>query len=376
MPVKTDQDRLHDAAEIIRKKNKEINELSKILETVRQERDSAEKLRKEIWGLTEQSPEPPKWLNREPGKGSSGIPLICLNDWHWGETVDPDQVGGANKFNRTIARARVQELYHAVYDLCFHHMTNPNYPGAVITILGDMITGCIHDDLAQTNDGPVMWSVNEVKNQLLGLLIGWKKHFKKLAIIAVPGNHGRNTVKPRINNRVYESYEWMIYCCIEEYFRDDPNVSVYVPNEVDAHFSIFGHRIMATHGDTLGVKGGDGLIGALGPIARGAMKVGAQQRQIGRDFDTLVIGHYHFYMPRGDATPVLLSPSLMGHNTYAHLQLRVKASRPSQALAFIHHKRGFTCQWPMVLDQKKMNPNNEPWFVWGGARTNRDLNLG
>jgi predicted phosphodiesterase len=255
-------------------------------------------------------------------------------------------------------------------------MTNPSYPGAVIAVLGDMITGNIHEDLAMTNDGPVMWSVNEVENQLIGLIKSWKKKFKKIAVICVPGNHGRNTVKPRINNKVYESYEWLIYCHIEQYFRNDPDVSVYVPNEVDAHFSIYGHRIMATHGDTLGVKGGDGLIGALGPIARGAMKIGAQQRQVGRDFDTLLIGHYHFYMPRGDATPVLMSSALMGYNTYAHLQLRVRASRPSQALSFIHHKHGFTAQWPMYLDKKVLAPKREPWFVWGGARTNRDLDLG
>lgn len=365
-----------DLKEINRRTNKENVELRRELRDRAEIRMSAEKVRKEIFNLSEYSPEPPTWLNKVPGKSSTGIPLICVNDWHWGEFVDPDQVGGVNKFNRAIARDRVRELHDTVIDLCFNHMTNPSYPGAVIAILGDMITGNIHEDLALTNDGPVMWSVNEVENQLIGLIKSWKKKFGKIAVVCVPGNHGRNTVKPRVNNKVYESYEWLIYVHIEQYFRGDPNVSVYVPNEVDAHFSIYGHRIMATHGDTLGVKGGDGLIGALGPIARGAMKVGAQQRQIGRDFDTLLIGHFHFYMPRGDATPVLMSSALMGYNTYAHLQLRVRASRPSQALSFIHHKHGFTAQWPMYLDKKIMVPKREPWFVWGGARTNRDLDLG
>ena len=374
-PLKNDSERLADAEKLLRQKNARNIQLERLIRETTQDNDSAEKVRTEIFGLSEYSPEPPKWLTRDPGKSSTGIPLICLNDWHWGEVVDPDQVGGANKFNRAIARKRVHVLADTVIDLCFNHMTNPNYPGAVLAILGDMITGNIHDDLRETNDGPIMWSVNEVENHIIGLILAWKKRFKKLAIIAVPGNHGRNTVKPRINNRVYESYEWLIYCHIEQYFRNDPDVSVFVPNEVDAFFSIFGHRVMATHGDTLGVKGGDGLIGALGPIARGAMKIGAQQRQIGRDFDTLAIGHYHFYMPRGDGTPVLLSPSLMGHNTYAHLQLRVKASRPAQALAFIHPKHGFTAQWCMYVDEKRLHKKSEPWFVWGGARTNRDLNL-
>ncbi len=374
-PTKTVQDQLRDAEEIIRRKNKQIQEFERDLRRRSNEQMSAEKVRTEAFGVAERSPEPPEWLNKDPGKSTSGIPLINLGDWHWGEHVDPDQVGGVNKFNRAIAKQRVHVLHDTVNDLCFNHMTNPNYPGAVITLIGDMITGNIHEDLQTTNDGPVSWSVIEVENQIIGLLNSWKKKFGKLAIICVPGNHGRNTAKPRINNKVYESYEWMIYVHIEQYFRGDPNVSVYVPNGVDAHFSIFGHRFMLTHGDMLGVKGGDGLIGALGPIARGAMKIGAQQRQIGRDFDTLIIGHFHFYLPRGDATPVFVNPTLMGHNTYAHLQLRVKASRPSQGLAFVHPRHGITAQWPMFLDKKVLNKSTTPWFLWGGARTSRDLGL-
>lgn len=375
-PKKTLQNLFDDQTEILRRSRKEVLDLRRIINGHSEDQLTAEKVRKEILGIAEYSPEPPKWLNVTPGKSTTGIPLLSLGDWHWGETVDRDQVGGINEFNRAIGRERVRRLNEAVIDLCFNHMTNPSYPGAVIPLIGDFITGNIHEDLAQTNDGPVMWSVNEVENQLIGLILSWKKKFKKLAIVAVPGNHGRNTPKPRINNKIYESYEWLIYCHIEQYFRNDPDVSVYVPNEVDAHFSIFGHRFMLTHGDTLGVKGGDGLIGALGPIARGAMKIGAQQRQIGRDFDTLLIGHFHFSLPRGDATPVLVNPALMGHNTYAHLQLRVRASDPAQALAFIHPKWGFTAQWKMILDGRRKVKNADPWFVWGGARTNRDLNLG
>lgn len=374
--IKTTKDQLDDATELCRKYRREIVDLRREVNRRSAERESAEKVRTEIFGLSELSPEPPEWLTQEPGKSSSGIPLICLNDWHWGETVDPDQVGGINRFNRTVARQRVQTLFHTVNDLCFNHMTNPNYPGAVVTILGDMITGCIHDDLRETNDGPLMWSIAEVENHIIALLRGWADKFGKLAVICVPGNHGRNTPKPRTNNRVYESYEWLIYCHIEKFFAEDPRVTVYVPNEVDAHFSIFGHRFMATHGDTLGVKGGDGFIGALGPIARGTLKVGSQQRSAGRDFDTLIIGHFHIYLPRGDAVPVLVSPCLIGHSMYGHLQLRVRASRPAQALSFVHYKHGFTAQWPMYLDKKPQASKNTPWFKWEGGRLATDLGLG
>jgi hypothetical protein len=373
-PLKTLQQQLDDANQIIRSKNRELIAIRREVNRRSIEQESAEKVRSEIFGLAEYSPEPPKWLTQEPGKSSSGVPLIQLNDWHWGERVYRDQTGGINEFNRRVARQRVHTLFHAVNDLCFHHMTNPDYPGAVVTILGDMITGCIHDDLALTNEGPLTISLVEVENHIIALLKGWAEKFKKLSVICVPGNHGRNTIKPRNNNKIFESYEWLVYCRIEKYFRDDPRVDVYVPNEVDAHFNIFGHRFMATHGDTLGVSGGDGFIGALGPIARGTLKVGAQQREAGRHFDTLIIGHFHIYVPRGDAVPVLVSPCLIGHSMYGHLKLRVRPSEPAQALSFIHPKRGFTAQWPVQVSKKIRGPA-KPWFEWTGGHVVQDLGL-
>jgi predicted phosphodiesterase len=369
-PRKTKDDLLRDADEIIRKKNAEVIGLRRELNRRVVEKESSEKIRTQIFNLAEVTPDPPDWIDREPGKGASGIPLINASDWHWGERVSYDQTGGANRFNRVIATRRVRVLYDTITDLCFNHMTNPNYPGCVLCLSGDMITGAIHDDLRETNDGPVTWSVIEVENNIIGLIIALAKKFGRVFVPCVPGNHGRNTIKPRAKNRVFDSYEWLIYVHIEQYFKKHPeyHVDVHVPNGVDAHFNIFGHRFMQTHGDTLGVKGGDGIIGALGPIARGAVKVGTQQRAAGKDFDTLIIGHYHIYIPRGDATPVMCNGSLIGPNEYSQLILRVPGSRPSQSLAFVHHKHGFTAQWPMYVDEKKMADARTKWVDWTPAR--------
>lgn len=378
-PSKTVVERLADANEIIRQKNARLVVLERDLRRRSAENLSNEIIRKEIYGLSEVSPSPAKWAKTiAHAKSTTGIPLIFLSDWHWGETVFKDQTGGANAFNRQIAKQRVRVLHDTVNDLCFNHMTNPHYPGAVIAIGGDMITGAIHDELRETNDGPVQLSVLEVEEQLIGLIDSWATKFcgplpkwkagdPTILVPCVPGNHGRDTFKPRMKNRMFQSYEWNIYMHIERHFQSDPRVHVHVPNEVDAHFTIFGHRFMMTHGDALGVKGGDGIIGAIGPIARGAMKVGRSEAQIGRDYDTLIIGHYHTYIPRGDAVPVLANGCLIGYNEYARLGLRVPFSRPTQALAFIHPKHGFTAQWPMYLDGKRQAAATaEPWTVWGG----------
>src|SRR4051812_46363781 len=209
-PTKSLADQLADAREIIRQKNHKLVLVERELRKRSRDNDSAERIRQEIYGLAEITPEPPAWLDREPGKSTSGVPLLNLSDWHWGESVDADQVGGVNKFNRQIARKRVKILHDTVIDLCFNHMTNPDYPGIVVCLSGDMITGAIHDDLRETNDGPVTWSVIEVENQILGVLNSLTKRFKKVFVTCVPGNHGRNTLKPRAKNRVFDSYEWLI----------------------------------------------------------------------------------------------------------------------------------------------------------------------
>jgi predicted phosphodiesterase len=365
---KTDAERLADANDIIRAKQNQIKALEKELRARTAINDTAESLRESIFGLDAYTPEPPKWIDSGVRKNGHvmEVPLVLASDWHWGETVDPDQVGGQNAFNRSIAKKRVKLLGSTILDLCFNHNTNPNYPGIVLCLAGDMITGAIHDDLRETNDGPVTLSVMEVQENLIGLITMLADKFGKVFVPCVPGNHGRTTIKPRAKNRVFDSWEWVIYTNLEKWFKDDARVTIHVPNEVDAHFAIYGHRFMLTHGDTLGVKGGDGIIGALGPIARGAIKVGRSEAQCGRDFDTLLIGHYHTYIPRGDAVPVLANGSLIGYNEYARLLLRAGPAAPKQAFALVHPKWGITEQRGIDLGEgeRPKSGQAQSWVSW------------
>ena len=183
-------------------------------------------------------------------------------------------------------------------------------------------------------------SLQELQDQMAAAITQMAKAFGKVFVPCVVGNHGRTTTRPRAKGRVYENYEWNLYCQLERHFRGNKDVQFLIPGETDAYFSVMGHRFLLTHGDSLGVKGGDGIIGALGPITRGAIKVGRSEAQIGRDFDTLLIGHYHTYIPRSDASAVIANGSLLGYNEYARLMLRVPYARPSQALWFVHEKHG------------------------------------
>jgi hypothetical protein len=328
--------------------------------------DTAESIRETIYGLKALPMEQPKWITKLRPAKNPGVPMTLWSDWHWGETVFPDQVGGVNKFDQSIARDRVKRLVDITLDLALHHMVNPDYPGIVVCLGGDMISGGIHEELRETNWGPINDCIAELRGQIAAALKGMADRFGHVFVPCVVGNHGRATLKPRAKHRVIENHEWNLYQSLEAHFHDigDKRVQFLIPRETDAYFTVLGHRFLLTHGDTLGVKGGDGIIGAIGPIARGAFKVGRSEAQIGRDFDTLLMGHWHTYIPRGEAAPVIVNGALKGYDEYARLMLRVPYSRPSQALWFVHQKHGITAQWQVYLDEVRKSSETAEWVTW------------
>lgn len=363
-PRKTDADRLLDAEEIVRKKNLEIADHKRTIVDLRREKDTAEAIRQEIFGLAAHTTAPPEWLTGKGIKnGSRGGPITIWSDFHYGEVIDPDQIGGVNKYNMDIAKNRFHRLVDTTIDLCENHMGRAEikYPGIVVCLGGDMIGGDIHEELMATNDRTPHQSVHDLTDLLGAGLEAMASRFGRVFVPCVVGNHGRSTHKMRMKNRVFTNYDWSIYCNLERDFRRDKRIRIMVPSEADAHFSMYGHRYLLTHGDSLGVKGGDGIIGALGPIARGTIKLNNSQTQIGQSFDTVIMGHWHQYIT---LPGLIVNNALKGYDEYAMLMLRAKFSRPSQALWFTHPEHGITAHWQVYLEGQQAAAQNKEWVSW------------
>lgn len=334
------------------------NELSKLIAI----RESATAIREEIYGLSKMSPEPPKWVTKgADGISRAGIPFAFWSDWHYGEVVKKSETGGMNFYNRNVAQLRIARLVENTIRLAkgfSFKETKDKPPGIVCAIGGDMLSGDIHEELAETNFAPMFVQSQEVLDLLVGGILELKKHFGKVFVPCVVGNHGRTTRKPRAKHRVYMSYEWNLYVMLERYFANDPDVSIYVPGETDAFFRVAGKRFLLTHGDALGVKGGDGIIGALGPIARGSVKMRGSEFKIGREFDYLIMGHWHqeIWLPS-----TFVNNALKGYDEYARLFLRAEPSRPSQMLWFVHPEHGVTARLTVYVDEGIPATKQKKW---------------
>lgn len=330
----------------------EISDLKARVKELEREEETAAAIREQIWKLEAHDPNPPKWIVGTGHTGFRGMPMLFASDWHYGEVVRPEEVGGLNKFNSDIAAARIKRLTNTAVDLAFNHMgrAKTKYPGLFLIYGGDMISGDIHDELALTNDRTPIQCVNDLTDLMGAQIETLATKFGKLYIPCVTGNHGRNTKRMHTKGRVFHSYEWNIYCNLARTFKKDKNVHFNIPEETDCRFNVYGHRYLLTHGDTLGVKGGDGIIGALGPIRRGEIKIRNAESQIDRDFDTLIMGHWHQYIP---LPGLIVNNALKGYDEFARSVLRAPYSRPSQALWFTHPEHGVTAHWQIYLEGQK-----------------------
>jgi hypothetical protein len=318
-----------------------------------------EYIRRKLFKLAETPAIPPRWTVDSEGvsRHSPGVPTVFASDWHWAEVIDPSQVGGVNEYDLHIAHTRARKLISSTINLLKNHIANPEYPGIVFALGGDMISGDIHEELVANNEVDIMPAVVDIFGVLIWCIETLAEHFGRVFVPGVSGNHGRNTHKIRAKGRNFTSFDWLIMQFLERHFLGDNRVAFYIPNASDALYRIFDHRYLLTHGDQF--RGGDGLIGMLGPVIRGDHRKRGRQSQINAPYDTMLMGHYHTYSPLGR---VIVNGSLCGYNEYAWTN-NFGFEPPQQALWLTHPRYGRTWALPVNVGEVERVPQSE-WVSW------------
>ena len=335
-----------------------IRQLELQLKTTHKETLSEEFIKRKIVGLFEQEVSQPDWLTR-PAKGSdvTGVPTLLASDWHFAEVVDPGQVNGVNEYNIAIARERARTMIEVTIDLLKNHIRHKDYPGFVFALGGDMVSGNIHEELSATNEVEIMPCVIELWGTLSWCIETLANEFGNVFVPCVTGNHGRDTHKIRSKGRNFTSFDWLCYQFLAKRFENDKRVRFLIPDGSDAHWQVYGHRYCMTHGDQF--RGGDSMIGALGPITRGDHKKRSRNGQIGMAYDTLLMGHWHQLI---QLQRLIVNGSLKGMDEYA-FQNNFSYEPARQALWITHPSHGITFSAP-VLVQRDHNTKPGAWVQW------------
>lgn len=339
----------------------EITRLRRELKKVHREQLAEEQIVEIMHGLLTAADGPPKWTyeyRTKNGGTTPETPITAWADWHCGETVNLEQVGGVNEYNFAIMDRRINNLITRTIDLCENHGPG-NYEGIIINLVGDMVSGGIHDELQKTDEDTPIECVLRVADRLVIGLQTMADHFGKVYAPAVCGNHGRNTHKPEYKGYYKKNWDYMAYAIVQKRLNDMKDDRIQIDfrpaNEID--YRSYNHRYWLCHGDMIGANGGDGIIGAIGPIMRGEFKTRGRASSMNRNFDTMVMGHYHqsLWLPRA-----IVSNTIKGYCEYAKNKLNVSPTAPSQPLWFSHPKYGITSRWDVMVEE----PEDKPVPAW------------
>lgn len=349
-----------DQRETLRLKD-EITNLRRLLIDAQRDAIDGEAIREILQGIVRAPVEPPNWLvEHKAGSKSLHVPMTIWSDWHCGEVVSLSETNGQNEFNTAIFERRVKRLVEKTIHLCKQHGPG-NYPGIVINLLGDMVSGALHAELLKTDEEEVIPSALRVRDILAWALGVMADEFGKVYVPCTSGNHGRNTMKPQFKRTVFENFDWLIYQLLARTFAKDKRITFDIPDSNEVSYKVYGLRFLAMHGDMLGVKGGDGIIGSLGPILRGEMKVGKQASAMGRHYDVLLLGHWHQHIM---LRRIIVAGTLKGWDEFAAKALRAPPAPPSQPLWFVERSIGIVQSMEVYLEDNPALDGAREWVTW------------
>lgn len=287
-----------------------------------------------------------KWDELKKKKGTKATAIVLLSDWHVGEKVDHEQSGGLNEYTPEIAERRAKRIFQKIPEYIERYV--PMAEVLYLAVLGDIMTGFIHEELERTN------FLSPVEEVLLGkdLLASGIDYLlshgvKRIILPTANGNHGRNTKKKQFKDSYKVSYEWMMYQDLARTYRNDPRVHWVIAKGYHNHINIYDRMCRFHHGDAIRYK--DGIGGITIPVKKKIANWNRSPLKAECDF----FGHWH--TTHFDKSFVS-NGSLIGYGEYA-VGLGVEYEPPSQQFVVFSKNRGRHLVTEIFADEE--NPKVE-----------------
>ena len=274
--------------------------------------------------------------------------FLLLSDIHYPETVSAAEMGGLNEYNRVIANCRLKYLVEGVRDIAVNKMLGYKLSTLHILCLGDWMSGNIHEELAETNDGDAITASMDLAFIVAQMVRDLLLVFPKIEMVGVVGNHGRMTKKKRFK-RPYVNWDFVCYQFLSGFLAQEiaaKTVKVDFPESFWRMHDINGHNCLILHGDNINSWAGIPWYG----IQRASYKMTEMFAARRIFYEYMFIGHFHneasVQRPKGE---IIINGSVMGGNEFSQGAL-FTMSAPVQLFGGAHPKR-LSWRFPMDLSE-------------------------
>lgn len=261
----------------------------------------------------------------------------CLlwSDLHAAEMVSAEQTNGINEYDWSIMLARHNELLRGIRS--FKRKRPYPIPRLQIAALGDMVTGDIHEELAETNELVLMEAALQLGLDASEFIEALVPEFERIDIDGVVGNHGRRSKKPKAKNS-HDNFDWLVYHIIRLRLSQYPSVRVTVPKSAQ-------HPIKMCGKWTCLMFHGDGIRSTMPGVPWGGVM--RRTRELERQFEPVIgrINHFfcgHFHQDNiADGGRIIMNASMKGPDEYSIKQFG-GGCNARQLLTWFHPERGLT----------------------------------
>lgn len=266
------------------------------------------------------------------GKSESAA-VIVWSDWHVEETVYAEQVSNKNKYNLEVADKRFLRLLHGGMAWWKIASRDTAIKTIVLALIGDFITGSIHEDLAEGNSLAPADAIHKAYSMIVSGIKFMLENTPKDVSFVVPchsGNHGRMTKEQRIATESGNSLEYFMYLMLQDYFQDEKRITFVVQPGYHSYVRFFdgAYNIRFHHGHQMSYQGG------VGGISVSVNKAIAQWNKSVTDINLDVFGHFH---TRFDGGSFISNGSLIGMTAYG-VSIKAGWEPPSQTFFLVNRE--------------------------------------
>ena len=277
--------------------------------------------------------------------------IAPLSDTHVGEAVYKEQMLGINSYDWNMFNQRLYGWANQVLNLVNYRRNIAPIDDLIVPMLGDMISGDIHEELARSNISNCMEQMIRGANLIAQALMFLAPHFKTIKVPCVVGNHGRMTRKPPMKDK-YMDWDYMMYQWVSTFCKNQDNISFELPKSYLHVFSVYNQKILIMHGDSVSGAGSNTSITRAITNLRGVMQYKdnlSNKSEI--KFDSAMIGHFHRIDEIDIGTGELhICGTMKGPDEFA-LQRLHTATKPKHLVTYWHPKYGYIGKEVIYLDR-------------------------
>lgn len=212
---------------------------------------------------------------------------LTLSDLHFGADITKEETGYLDYGTVEEAR-RFAEIIKQTIDYKPHYRKETELH---VNLLGDIIQHKLHDAQAAA---PVSEQICRAIHLLSQGFAQLGENFSKVTVYCSTGNHGRdlNRHTKRATSGKWDSVESVIYFALRKILGKYKNVTFVIPKTPYIIYEVFGHKVFATHGDTVLNVGNPGNSLNIRNVENQINQINSSMKD-SEEIKVAIVGHTH-----------------------------------------------------------------------------------